>query len=674
MALFLDKNVQEKVATPLTRMDSNADNWEEQILSEAYRQLPYLSDYDVTVILPEGKVRPEQGYAVGYIAVKNITDRTPGDELVTQSVNHIRIPIVIKKFGMAPLDLFMREGKTYPLTEARFRQTMFRPEGFDVAQNAPPQKYMGNDLSPPFGGYLGGSINTSQVLNKYSAPMLQTLAPFMPPTVVEKVADIVSTDPDMVRVLRSSEEFAGAMGYIAGSAKLEKVSAAQVWDSVSRRVKPTTVQMTKLASGNVRVKWANSDAFLPQEEEMLPEEAAAISGGELPEEVGDTSTVSTLEPEAPVVDEEAECIDQFGEWRVATVDGRQLVGWVFPELLQFHPVHGESLPLSLFTNGSEHAVQPGICGVRVGQGTSLPHGPVRKYGCLYCITGGTAKATVPFRVLGERALGEVVYYQVTTDMGEYVEFTFVPGIQCITPMGQQGQYGVPESYRFLPIEGAFTQLVADPAMFNKEAEAQSSWATGEVIGDGTEYTVRGMVFDKLASPLRDFVSRADAEFLLVAAGVPPDEAKEKLARADQEGLANLANLRPVVTLAEHHAGLTKQAAAVIEEVPKPVLLVKEAAGVALAEVSARRLTKQAETPGSGDASTVDAVLSLGFLTPETVSVFLSYIPYLEDCVNRLSDLLLATRAGMGILNENSVRTALFALEETINGLKLLAQS
>ena len=76
----------------------------------------------------------------------------------------------------------------------------------------------------------------------------------------------------------------------------------------------------------------------------------------------------------------------------------------------------------------------------------------------------------------------------------------------------------------------------------------------------------------------------------------------------------------------------------------------------------------------GDDNTIDAVLSLGFLTPETVSVFLSYMPYLEDSINRLADLLLAVRLGLKLLNENSLRTALFSTEETVNGLKLLSQS
>ena len=660
MDLFLDDQpTTEKLAASIARMDSNPASWSKQILQEAYRQLPFLQEYDITVNLTDSS--PEQGYAIGYIEVKNPTMMTPGDEMVTQPVKHSRVPVIIREFALYPLDLFMRGDKSFPLTEARFRQTMFRPEEFDSPQNLPPEVHIGDNLDPPFvgnrGGYLtGGREVTSSVRDM--PPLLYTLAPLLDNQTIEKVADIVASHPTMQAAFRASPEAAASLGFLAGSSEMEKASADQVWASVIERIKPDVVQVEKLASGRFRVKWANSGAFMPQEEEMTQPQVEEMSPDAAGLGEGENLTVSPEAAPAPPAEQEmdSKAIAEFGQWKVMSLDGRELVGWVFPQLLSFE---GESLPMALFTNGSEYSIQGAIAGSRVGQGVNLPHSEPQGYGCFYYISEGAARATIPFQIEAVQGGEGGTVYSVSTDMGEEFQVQVVPQLQVITPMGE-GMYGVPEHFGFLPLTGQLTKLVANPEELAKEAEALEIADWGECLTDGTVYSLSGRPFEKLSDTVTRFIDRPAAEFLLVSAGANPTEVQEKLSAAEQfsgGGTVSFNNLRQITPFTEVYEDSVKTASAVRGQLPPAPLLVKEAADVAV-----------------GDGTAVDAVLSLGFLTPETVSVFLSYIPYLEDTVNRLADLLMATRLGLRILNESSVRTALFSLEETLNGLKLLAQA
>ena len=83
---------------------------------------------------------------------------------------------------------------------------------------------------------------------------------------------------------------------------------------------------------------------------------------------------AALEQEAP------ELVSEFGIYKVQDEQGRELIGYVFPNLID---VDGTALPIALFTNGSQMAVQGDIVGVKVGEGASLIEGPPRGKGAFY---------------------------------------------------------------------------------------------------------------------------------------------------------------------------------------------------------------------------------------------------------------------------------------------------
>ena len=73
-----------------------------------------------------------------------------------------------------------------------------------------------------------------------------------------------------------------------------------------------------------------------------------------------------------------------------------------------------------------------------------------------------------------------------------------------------------------------------------------------------------------------------------------------------------------------------------------------------------------------DPTAVDAVLSLGFINPENIATFVGYLPTLDEAQRRLCELLIGARIGMRELSEGSLERAIRALEDVIQGLRLIA--
>ena len=69
-------------------------------------------------------------------------------------------------------------------------------------------------------------------------------------------------------------------------------------------------------------------------------------------------------------------------------------------------------------------------------------------------------------------------------------------------------------------------------------------------------------------------------------------------------------------------------------------------------------------------NTVDALLGLNFLTPTALTEMLDYVDFLEQAREGLTKLLLASRLGLEI-NSKELRTAAFALDSVVKGLKQL---
>jgi hypothetical protein len=151
MNLYLDELPElddgfRKMAGFATRLSETPENWPQELTSELYKQLPYLSDYDVNVNLD--RVEPNRGFAFGYADVANKTER-PEVEHEETGLPHIRIPIVVMERAAKPFSIFLDGEKVMPLTEERIRETLFNPATFDLSTSPPRDPSLVEATMPP---------------------------------------------------------------------------------------------------------------------------------------------------------------------------------------------------------------------------------------------------------------------------------------------------------------------------------------------------------------------------------------------------------------------------------------------------------------------------------------------------------------------------------------------
>jgi hypothetical protein len=231
--------------------------------------------------------------------------------------------------------------------------------------------------------------------------------------------------------------------------------------------------------------------------------------------------------------------------------------------------------------------------------------------------------------------------------GRNVKFTVVPGLQKIASLGDY-EVAIPGTFRWLPLNGnqvPVPSMAADAQV--REATKTASPSMLEVISDGSFFSIRGenaKAFDN------ETFDKPDTEFALAALGLTGSQAQEICKVAAEKGKVKIPSSRPVVLEEDFQAAVMTKMASVVHNLPDlRVDLVKEASVI-------------------HDKETVDAILSLGFITPENTSVYVDYLPELEKVSSKLAELLIASRLGMDDVREAAAKNAMTQMNSLIRGL------
>ena len=163
MDLYLNTLEFTKTSALETTLPEDPNNWNQEILQELYKQVPYVADYAPTIVITNSDL--DQGYAVGHFEIKSKSE-APQDlndqQREVVNLRHVRIPIIIRDRKLQPLDVLIAENsRPMPLTEQRMRQALFRPEIFDVTSETPGDQTMISQLYPPYRqnyGFGGGGV------------------------------------------------------------------------------------------------------------------------------------------------------------------------------------------------------------------------------------------------------------------------------------------------------------------------------------------------------------------------------------------------------------------------------------------------------------------------------------------------------------------------------------
>jgi len=168
----------------ISKVPDDDRKWAAHILSELYKHLSFLSDYDVDVTLQ--RVEPEAGFAFGHAQVTNKNDPSAAIPTINPS-NHIRIPLIVADRQLQPFHTFELAGEIYPLSPSRVAAALLNPAMFDGPVSPPKKsKSLVDQLYPPYeqrqgfgrvvGGVAGQGMSKLSSVKDLTPNELETLA------------------------------------------------------------------------------------------------------------------------------------------------------------------------------------------------------------------------------------------------------------------------------------------------------------------------------------------------------------------------------------------------------------------------------------------------------------------------------------------------------------------
>lgn len=736
-SLFFDPTIEMPKFAAETTLPEDPNMWQDEVLQEIYKQVPYLADFNLEVVMET--VDGERGYGLGHVEVVSKSEApmtAPQEQQDAAGIRKARIPVIIKDGKLMPFDVVITDdSRAMPLTESRMRQAMFRPHSFDVTSKTPGDQSMIGQLYPPFRqnyGFGGGGVAMSAGMGgKTAAKKIASLEGYLEylaqeqeatkavselTSSVEKVAKITGRKVDVqvektpVPALESKtqEKDSCGDGMKMGSileAVLPTVNVSDLQDfkaslldrgtklafannpatyaaldllgnaepaSVEKRasamlqhIKPSVMQVVKLPDG-YEIKTASHLMWSPITERIDRGElvrrtsvkialAADTNGAvTLGADEGVTEGAPAPEGEAP---QPAGPISSPGMYMVKSTAGEELTGVVVPNLID---IDGSPLPISLFTDGKHAAVQSDMVGIPCGDYSppaTVPAEQAQGHGCFYTEYGGIPCATLPLElgaVLAGNGVDDMPKFDAETFDGRPLQVSVQPYAQQIVNV--DGLMIVPQTWSWMPLDQAAEVELAETAgEVDKTASLQVKLASVEVSAGGADsFSVRGFSVDKLAMDERQFLNQDQCLFLLTGLGANPGYALQKMAQAVSGTPQQVRVGHTLKTAAEVQGQSYIDATRFLENTP----------------VYRHRLWKEAAA--ITDPVAVDSVLSLGFINPENLATYIGYLPTLDEAQRRLCELLIGARLGMRELSEGAIERAIRALEDVIEGLKVIA--
>lgn len=222
-----------------------------------------------------------------------------------------------------------------------------------------------------------------------------------------------------------------------------------------------------------------------------------------------------------------------------------------------------------------------------------------------------------------------------------------------------GTVFAPAKYRTRDISGAHNAVHPSQANFiaKAAADAHGDWMRLYSADRGTTITIDmpervkvayERVFEKEVQMDFDGLPPKFAEFVVTAAGVHPDDAKNLVKEAQSSSITayGIEYLEPVkIASQQKEAEYKIKLAELKREFSNRIRvnLVKEAANIQ-------------------DKSSVDAVLGLGLADEHNVDAYIDNIPKYQEIVEELAQMLPAARSVGGPVTEEAIRKAMIAVE------------
>jgi hypothetical protein len=700
------------------KVPPNPQTWPTIAIRHLSEEYPFvLEGTDVQPIIQ--KQQGEQGVALGAILVRSqprqgpLKDtgresRAPAPEQYAKTglpLRTVMIPILIEDFELQPLDIFTTdEDEWYPLTEKRFSDIMFRPTPFVALDNAPPPGNIGDRTQVPpemaFGyGARGGLTNTQYRTASAPSTLLESVLRRLDPSEIKQY--FRSVGPDTMRFLPNR-----ILEKMRRYTQREAPSGDDFVDVAHSVLPANVIRMKRRSDGHYDVVEISDSGYLPKKRllsdlELRAEYDRKVKNLDQHLAEKNHDVVVTLrrdedEREPLALDEvkpDLYELNQTGQAMVASSQGGFHRGRLFGRVREFN---GTLSDVKVFSDGTLFGCQPTIVGDLVGpldKVTVEEHREpvIGEWGCfVYQPDGGEPEVTVPCKVLAHKTLGQGP--GIETPLKAFLVQPYLGG-DAITICQQEGidrifsatgatddslasyvgaaVYYVPAAYIHLPL-GRECSLQYDKDQFGSSVQAKVekelvTWPVHNQAGRNDErgsitlshqmddsYKLEGSLFEPVTGKATiDGATDKDALFLLSILGFSLEGCRRMLDKARTIHRVVICNARPVQSV------VTKTATYLASQEE-----IREFCGLLRTDLSK-------EAANFGESPTVDALLSLNFITPETINEFVEKIPVLQESEKVLAQMLFYSRVGLNEIPEPAVRSAMTALNQATESLEYL---
>ena len=634
-------------------LGDNPATHESEMTAQLYKQHPYLGKYHVELEIQQQDA--ERGYAKGLFTVKPPEYRAqpvqqmtadPYGQSATRNAEEAnatqqelaplataRIPVIVKDKKLYSFDVFItRDGAFLPLSEARVSEYMFSANLYSLASPQGMQAAQQGDISAGMGGLdeqsRGLSVRGAGLLGNDSATKISSLVSMLAPS---------KADADAVLDEVANDDWLYAMSSVPlVSVALEKIAAFSLLDAPTAEtfsplvaVLARTASGVKISDGVREVAIGNEKlASLPLEvRQKLVEDNIVL--------VSPCSSIGSVK----LANASMPLIKTSGLYRAINTQGDYVTVAAIAG-----PVGMDGRVIDTYTIMSPAGVatQSNPAGVRLGDAT------VDKLASVY---GGPTAGHGVF-VLPNNKLSEPVTIESTTRRGNDVEHTVTNSMGVRVKLARADVdriVSVDGSSSLLPRTAEFVQLRPASSLRDNTALPDDSLSVKLAYVDSCGFSFAGKPAEKIVVSPSEYLGVPETLLALGLLGADDRSAKEKMAEAMAVGETSF-SANPVDTSA---AGKLKVASVDVQGIRCDMVKV----AVALLAASA---------PDS-----VDAVLSLNFITPENVAKAMEVMPAYEQSIRGLAELLITVRLGLREVPEDAVTSALNGLERAVVGMEKL---
>ena len=655
----------------MTSLGNDASSWPEEIITKLKERIPSCATASLSIKFMHKD--EEMGAATGSITVTN------GEVAAV-------IPIIIKEFMLFPLDVIMSEGRILPLTSQHYGEIFQLPgqESFAGLSEFPmldmTSRYMrgenlNNAIFPPNQGrYAFASAETDDAQFAAHYPILASVAKNFDGKAFFKGA---TSDERTVANFFNN----GHMPMLKKLANAQPVNLGEFRQSADKLVQKDLHVLSKDGPNRYSILSGSLGHFSP-----------AFSGldrlglHKFVSEITDHSedVLNDLDQNgekilAPVSDsgntvfaskhtqEDVVVAENFGRYNVRTKSGVNVLGVVVPMVLDFDQ---NRIGAKLFLGKTNSVMQDQIAGVKVNDSSWFPCGTSPTVGqtgtFFYHEKDRSALATIPVTIRSVMKLDDCgncsLQIRAVDIYGKNVNLQISEGCNQLERIASMGinskgerEYMIPSKMEWIPMEG-FDEVTNSAVDYNIKTAANT--LTGDpvvFIGTGyNQYSARGL--DKYASAAgwdRSNLTHPQASFLLANLSVPTEKIAQVLKQASTWGRVEIHNVIYPPLESEKIA----------QFVPKA----KEIA----ARASSLRCDLTKEASYIENAQTVDAMLSLNFVSPDNIAKFISKIGIFKACISHLCSCVLASRIGVREIPEQAAASAISKLTEVVSGLEAL---